>query len=144
MPSSPRGQGQVKSITDELSGLSIKESSDGIPSPNGHSAEHRRRAVTGNGNVIGNGNGTQDSPTTTLTLRSLVSSKEAGVIIGKGGANVADMREKSGVKAGVSKVIPGVHHRVLTVSGSLEGVAKVSARFQSKSSISQLTGKIYL
>ncbi|PSS37561.1 hypothetical protein EW026_g3808 [Hermanssonia centrifuga] len=59
-----------------------------------------------------------------LTLRALVSTKDAGVIIGKGGKNVADLREQTGVKAGVSKVIPGVHERVLTVSGSVEGVAK--------------------
>ena len=60
-----------------------------------------------------------------LTLRALVSTKDAGVIIGKGGKNVADLREQTGVKAGVSKVIAGVHERVLTVSGSVEGVAKV-------------------
>ena len=60
-----------------------------------------------------------------LTLRALVSTKEAGVIIGKGGKNVAELREQTGVKAGVSKVIPGVHERVLTVTGSVEGVAKV-------------------
>ncbi|TCD61423.1 RNA binding protein, heterogenous nuclear RNP-K like protein [Steccherinum ochraceum] len=59
-----------------------------------------------------------------LTLRALVSTKDAGVIIGKGGKNVADLRDQTGVKAGVSKVIPGVHERVLTVSGSVEGVAK--------------------
>lgn len=60
-----------------------------------------------------------------LTLRSLVSTKDAGVIIGKGGKNVAELREQTAVKAGVSKVIPGVHERVLTVTGSVEGVAKV-------------------
>ncbi|KAI0080091.1 cytoplasmic protein [Panus rudis PR-1116 ss-1] len=59
-----------------------------------------------------------------LTLRALVSTKEAGVIIGKGGKNVADLREQTGVKAGVTKVIPGVHERVLTVGGSVQGVAK--------------------
>ncbi|GAA5803928.1 hypothetical protein HPULCUR_009413 [Helicostylum pulchrum] len=59
-----------------------------------------------------------------LTLRALVSTKEAGVIIGKGGKNVAELRESTGVKAGVSKVVQGVHDRVLTVSGTLEGVAK--------------------
>ncbi|KIJ45284.1 hypothetical protein M422DRAFT_47067 [Sphaerobolus stellatus SS14] len=59
-----------------------------------------------------------------LTLRALVTTKEAGIIIGKGGKNVADIREQSGVKAGVSKVVPGVHERVLTVSGSVEAVAK--------------------
>ncbi|EPS42794.1 hypothetical protein H072_3233 [Dactylellina haptotyla CBS 200.50] len=62
-----------------------------------------------------------------LTLRAIVSSKEAGVIIGKAGKNVADLRDETGVKAGVSKVVPGVHDRVLTVTGNLEGVAKAYA-----------------
>jgi len=60
-----------------------------------------------------------------LTLRSLVSTKDAGVIIGKAGKNVADMREQTGVKAGVSKVISGVHERVLTVTGAVDAVSKV-------------------
>ena len=60
-----------------------------------------------------------------LTLRALVSTKEAGVIIGKAGKNVADLRDQTGVKAGVSKVVQGVHDRVLTVTGTIEGVAKV-------------------
>lgn len=59
-----------------------------------------------------------------LTLRAIVSSKEAGVIIGKAGKNVADLRDETGVKAGVSKVVPGVHDRVLTVTGTLAGTAK--------------------
>ena len=59
-----------------------------------------------------------------LTLRAIVSSKEAGVIIGKAGKNVADLREETGVKAGVSKVVPGVHDRVLTVTGDLSGVSR--------------------
>lgn len=62
----------------------------------------------------------------TLTLRALVGTKEAGIIIGKAGKNVADLREQTGVKAGVSKVVTGVHERVLSVSGSVQGVAKVS------------------
>lgn len=68
----------------------------------------------------------QNAPQT-LTIRALVSTKEAGVIIGKGGQNVAQLREKSGVKAGVSKVIQGVHDRVLSITGSVEAVALVSA-----------------
>ena len=62
-----------------------------------------------------------------LTLRAIVSSKEAGVIIGKAGKNVADLRDETGVKAGVSKVVQGVHDRVLTVTGGLEGLAKAYA-----------------
>jgi heterogeneous nuclear rnp K-like protein 2 len=59
-----------------------------------------------------------------LTLRAIVSSKEAGVIIGKAGKNVADLRDETGVRAGVSKVVPGVHDRVLTVTGALGGISK--------------------
>jgi heterogeneous nuclear rnp K-like protein 2 len=59
-----------------------------------------------------------------LTLRAIVSSKEAGVIIGKAGKNVADLRDETGVRAGVSKVVQGVHDRVLSVTGALEGIAK--------------------
>ena len=62
-----------------------------------------------------------------LTLRAIVSSKEAGVIIGKAGKNVADLREETGVKAGVSKVVQGVHDRVLTVTGGLDGLSKAYA-----------------
>ncbi|KKK12805.1 hypothetical protein ARAM_004731 [Aspergillus rambellii] len=62
-----------------------------------------------------------------LTLRAIVSSKEAGVIIGKAGKNVADLRDETGVKAGVSKVVPGVHDRVLTVTGPLSGTARAYA-----------------
>ena len=62
-----------------------------------------------------------------LTLRAIVSSKEAGVIIGKAGKNVADLRDETGVRAGVSKVVQGVHDRVLTVTGGLEGISRAYA-----------------
>ncbi|ANB12928.1 Pbp2p [Sugiyamaella lignohabitans] len=61
---------------------------------------------------------------TMITIRSLVTSKEAGAIIGKNGKNVADLRDETGVKAGVSKPVRGVHDRVLTITGTLEGVAR--------------------
>jgi len=61
---------------------------------------------------------------TQITVRAIVTSKEAGVIIGKAGQNVADLRDKTGVRAGVSKVVPGVHDRVLTVTGALMGISE--------------------
>ncbi|KAK3990619.1 hypothetical protein QBC44DRAFT_368875 [Cladorrhinum sp. PSN332] len=64
---------------------------------------------------------------TAMTLRAIVSSKEAGVIIGKGGKNVADLRDETGVKAGVSKVVQGVYDRVLTITGSIDGISKAYA-----------------
>ncbi|KEY71431.1 hypothetical protein S7711_05692 [Stachybotrys chartarum IBT 7711] len=62
-----------------------------------------------------------------LTLRAIVSSKEAGVIIGKGGKNVADLRDDTGVKAGVSKVVQGVHDRVLTITGGCDAISRAYA-----------------
>lgn len=62
-----------------------------------------------------------------LTLRAIVSSKEAGVIIGKGGKNVAELRDETGVKAGVSKVVQGVHDRVLTITGGCDAISKAYA-----------------
>ena len=49
----------------------------------------------------------------------------AGVIIGRGGATIATMRSETNVKAGVSKVVPGIADRILSVGGSVEGVAQV-------------------
>lgn len=63
-----------------------------------------------------------------LTLRALVSTKEAGIIIGRQGKNVAELRGVNGIKAGVSKVVPNIYDRVLTISGTLEGVSKVYRR----------------
>ena len=64
---------------------------------------------------------------TSLTLRAIVSSKEAGVIIGKQGKNVADLRDETGVKAGVSKVVQGVHDRVLTITGGCDAISRAYA-----------------
>lgn len=66
----------------------------------------------------------EDLSKSQLTLRCLVTSKEAGVIIGKAGKNVADLRDQTGVKAGVSKSVAGVQDRVLTVTGTLDGVSQ--------------------
>lgn len=81
-----------------------------------------RLAVDGEGDVAPRTE--QEYAEAQLTLRAIVSSKEAGVIIGKAGKNVADLRDETGVRAGVSKVVQGVHDRVLSVTGSLSGISK--------------------
>ncbi|EIW66768.1 cytoplasmic protein [Tremella mesenterica] len=70
-------------------------------------------------------NGHSDEPQ--LSLRALVSTKEAGILIGKGGQTIADIRAKTNVKAGVSKVVPGVQDRVFSVSGAVDHVAAAFA-----------------
>jgi len=60
-----------------------------------------------------------------ISIRSLVTTKEAGAIIGKGGKNVKEVRDATGVKAAVSAVIEGVNERILTVTGTLDTIPKV-------------------
>lgn len=60
-----------------------------------------------------------------LTLKALVSSKEAGVIIGREGAAVASVRDECQVRIAVSSVVQGISERILSVSGPLSAVAKV-------------------
>lgn len=74
-----------------------------------------------------NSTGAGADPASNVTLRALVSTKEAGVIIGKGGKTVAEIREQTGTKAGVSKAVQGVHDRIFSVSGGLEGVSRAYA-----------------
>lgn len=67
----------------------------------------------------------QDAPHQDLfTLRALINSKEAGIIIGQKGKNVTELRSSTGVRAGVSKVFPGIHERILTITGDLVQVSK--------------------
>ncbi|KAM0791989.1 hypothetical protein ACM66B_007102 [Microbotryomycetes sp. NB124-2] len=59
-----------------------------------------------------------------LTLRALVNSKEAGIIIGRGGSTIANVRTEANVKAGVSKVVPGIADRILSIGGPVTNVSK--------------------
>lgn len=98
------------------------------PQDTGDLTNQFNRLSTNDGPNVDQGEGQQrsddDYASQELTLRAIVSSKEAGVIIGKAGKNVADLRDETGVRAGVSKVVPGVHDRVLTVQGRLTAIAK--------------------
>ncbi|KAJ3188039.1 hypothetical protein HK101_009271 [Irineochytrium annulatum] len=59
-----------------------------------------------------------------IGFRAIISSKEAGVVIGKNGKNVADIRDKSGAKVMVSEQIPAALERIVTATGSLDAISK--------------------
>jgi len=58
-------------------------------------------------------------------MRCLIMTQDASVIIGKGGAHIAEIRKKSGARVLVSEAVPGNPERILNISGQLEAVAKV-------------------
>ncbi|KAI9333520.1 hypothetical protein DFJ73DRAFT_629900 [Zopfochytrium polystomum] len=57
-------------------------------------------------------------------MRALVFTKEAGIVIGGRGKNIAEVRDLSGAKVMVSENLPGINERVLTVTGPIDAVAK--------------------
>lgn len=61
-----------------------------------------------------------------IHIRAVISSAEAATVIGKGGENVSTIRKLSGAKCTVSDYQKGAVERVLTVSGVVDAVAKVS------------------
>ena len=58
-------------------------------------------------------------------IRAIISSQEAATVIGKGGENVTLIRRMSAAKCTVSDYARGAVERILTVSGSVDAVAKV-------------------
>jgi hypothetical protein len=60
----------------------------------------------------------------TLSIRALLTRKESGVVIGKAGSNVAEIREKSGARVHLGDGSNGATERVVQVVGGLEVVSK--------------------
>lgn len=76
-----------------------------------------------------------DSPE--MSIRSLVTSKEAGIIIGKGGSYISQIRQSTGVRVGISAVVDSSVERTLTMVGPIIKIAKVLWIIQAYSMIAQ-------
>lgn len=70
-----------------------------------------------------------DGSTTLINYRVLISAKESGCLIGQNGRVIDSIREETNTKAGISKLLPGSHERILTVSGTLDNCAKALSFF---------------
>ena len=57
-------------------------------------------------------------------MRALIVTQDASVIIGRAGAHVNEIREKSGARVTISESIPGNPERILNVFGALDAVSK--------------------
>lgn len=72
---------------------------------------------------------TDETSNTLINYRVLVSAKESGCLIGQNGQVIDSIREETSTKAGISKLLPGSHERILTVSGTLDNCSKALSYF---------------
>ncbi|KAK6462716.1 hypothetical protein DFJ63DRAFT_330253 [Scheffersomyces coipomensis] len=66
---------------------------------------------------------------TLINFRVLVSAKESGCLIGQNGKVIDSIRAETNTKAGISRLLPGSHERILTVSGTLDDCSKALSFF---------------
>lgn len=64
-------------------------------------------------------------PSAHIHMRCLIVTQDASIIIGRNGAHVNEIRDKSNARVMVSESIPGNPERILNVSGPLDAVSKV-------------------
>ncbi|ORY48416.1 hypothetical protein BCR35DRAFT_319734 [Leucosporidium creatinivorum] len=57
-------------------------------------------------------------------MRALIVTQDASIIIGKGGKNVNEIRDKSGSKITITESVPGNPERVMVIAGQLDAVSK--------------------
>ncbi|KAL7419031.1 PAB1 binding protein [Cryptotrichosporon argae] len=65
-----------------------------------------------------------DVPQQQISMRSLIVTQDASIIIGRGGQHVNEIREKSGARVTISESMPGNPERILNVMGPLDAVSK--------------------
>ncbi|KAJ8100658.1 hypothetical protein POJ06DRAFT_253347 [Lipomyces tetrasporus] len=92
-----------------------------------------RGAANSSKSVAGNRNGAQSKSSKSngpsnealwVSLRCLVSGREAAALIGKNGENITLVRELAAVRCSFSDNIRGAAERIVTITGTVEGVAK--------------------
>jgi len=59
-----------------------------------------------------------------ITIRALIVTQDASIIIGKAGSHIKEIREKAGAKVSVTEAQQGNPERVLLVTGPLDAVSK--------------------
>jgi predicted RNA-binding protein YlqC (UPF0109 family) len=76
-----------------------------------------------------------------VNMRFLISSKEAGILIGKAGCHVAEIRESTGMRVIVSPQAPRVNDRIMTLTGQLQALGRAISMIAKKLITSLKDGK---
>jgi predicted RNA-binding protein YlqC (UPF0109 family) len=94
-----------------------------------HTKIHFPSPLSSNSTTMMNHSNSNNSTTSipmdpNVSIRAIITTKEAGVIIGREGKNVTKIREESGAKVNVSEHVPGTLDRIITVAGDIDSVTK--------------------
>lgn len=104
---------EPKASTSNASDSEAKNSADGQNDDVGEAAEGAE-----------GGAGEQEVQPQNISMRALIVTGDASIIIGKQGKHINEIRDKSGAKLTISDSIPGNPERILIVSGQLDAVSK--------------------
>lgn len=106
-------------------GSGADEHSDSKPSTSAAGASGSADGATDNGNGAAPEAGADgDLQPQHISMRALIVTGDASIIIGKQGKHINEIRDKSGSKLTISESIPGNPERIMTVSGQLDAVSK--------------------
>lgn len=100
----------------------VKE--DKISSSVSDAAKQSLPGASGDFQPNDSGHAEGDAPPANISMRALIVTGDASIIIGKGGKHINEIREKSGAKLTISESLPGNPERILTVAGPLDAVSK--------------------
>lgn len=90
----------------------------------GEAAKQSLPAGTADLHQNDSGHAEAEAPPANISMRALIVTGDASVIIGKAGKHINEIREKSGAKLTISESLPGNPERILTVAGALDAVSK--------------------
>ncbi|KAJ1020139.1 hypothetical protein NDA16_004419 [Ustilago loliicola] len=127
-----------ENMTSEASTKPAKEEKDAVDLGSGLTADATSSSdIKGdNGSVSNGADGDQaagsacsvgdssETQATQISMRTLIVTSDASIIIGKSGKHINEIRDKSNARLNISEIIAGNPERILTVSGPLDAVSK--------------------
>lgn len=112
-------------VSKEDSGIQIDNPAEGSSDPKVSNTGDDAGDVGGEaGSPGGVDGGDSELQPQHISMRSLIVTGDASIIIGKQGKHINEIRDKSGARLTISESIPGNPERILSVTGQLDAVSK--------------------
>lgn len=102
----------------------VEDGNDEKLSSVGIAAKQSLPVASTDGQQNDSGHAEGEAPPGNISMRALIVTGDASIIIGKGGKHINEIREKSGAKLTISESLVGNPERILTVNGPLDAVSK--------------------